>query len=283
MSVDQDAERLLLERKDRADLVTMATALGEKPPARAKKADIVELILRVTNVASNGSPTVEATASPAPSGRNRRTRADNGNGNGTTASAPGPVGVPDPVDVADATTDGSASERVDSTAERSEHPAVEQSSDADARDLDVEAQLPTAAALSTDIDPAPQSTPDVRPAVAAPSNESSVHLQQANGEATPQATPPRDGQDELDSSPTQPDGSRADQAADRRGQSGPDRAAQGNGRTGQGRPGAGQGNQNRGTQGSQGQGGPNQGTQGCQGQGGPNQGANSQGGQNQGG
>ena len=52
MSVDQDRERSMLERKDRADLVTMATALGEKPPARAKKADIVDLILRVTNVES---------------------------------------------------------------------------------------------------------------------------------------------------------------------------------------------------------------------------------------
>ena len=43
-------ERSMLERKDRAELVTMATALGEKPPARAKKADIVDLILRVTQV-----------------------------------------------------------------------------------------------------------------------------------------------------------------------------------------------------------------------------------------
>ncbi len=72
MSVDQDVERSMLERKDRADLVTMATALGEKPPARAKKADIVDLILRVTNVgpapaASEASPPGTAVDQPATS------------------------------------------------------------------------------------------------------------------------------------------------------------------------------------------------------------------------
>ena len=40
-----DLERSKLEGKDRAQLVTIATALGTKPPARAKKADIVTLIL----------------------------------------------------------------------------------------------------------------------------------------------------------------------------------------------------------------------------------------------
>jgi len=56
MAVDQDSERSMLERKERADLVAMATALGEKPPARAKKADVVELILRLTNVGTPAAP-----------------------------------------------------------------------------------------------------------------------------------------------------------------------------------------------------------------------------------
>ena len=47
MSVGQDFDPSLLERKDRSELVAIATSLGEKPPSRAKKADIVGLILRL--------------------------------------------------------------------------------------------------------------------------------------------------------------------------------------------------------------------------------------------
>lgn len=53
-----DLERSKLEGKDRAQLVTIATALGTKPPARAKKADIVDLILRLAGV--DEAPPVEA-------------------------------------------------------------------------------------------------------------------------------------------------------------------------------------------------------------------------------
>ena len=45
-----DLERTKLEGKDRTQLVTIATALGTKPPARAKKADIVDLILKLAGV-----------------------------------------------------------------------------------------------------------------------------------------------------------------------------------------------------------------------------------------
>ena len=49
MSVDSTAlERSALERKDRDELLTIAKALGGKPPARAKKADIVDLVLELT-------------------------------------------------------------------------------------------------------------------------------------------------------------------------------------------------------------------------------------------
>ncbi len=47
MSVGQEFDPSLLEGKDRSELATLAEALGEKPPARAKKADIVALILRL--------------------------------------------------------------------------------------------------------------------------------------------------------------------------------------------------------------------------------------------
>ncbi len=40
-----DLERSVLERKDRNELQTIATAMGAKPPSRARKAEIVDLIL----------------------------------------------------------------------------------------------------------------------------------------------------------------------------------------------------------------------------------------------
>ncbi len=56
MSVDSTTlERSALERKDRDELVTIAQALGGKPASRAKKADIVDLILELTGV-SAGEP-----------------------------------------------------------------------------------------------------------------------------------------------------------------------------------------------------------------------------------
>ena len=51
MSADtQELERSALERKDRDELHTIATALGGKPGSRAKKADIVDLILELAGV-----------------------------------------------------------------------------------------------------------------------------------------------------------------------------------------------------------------------------------------
>ncbi len=43
-------ERSTLERKDRAELATIAETLGRKPAARARKSDIVDLILELTGV-----------------------------------------------------------------------------------------------------------------------------------------------------------------------------------------------------------------------------------------
>src|SRR5262245_54665195 len=62
MSVEPSTlERSALERKDREELTTIAQALGAKPPSRARKADIVQLILELTGVepragASDGEP-----------------------------------------------------------------------------------------------------------------------------------------------------------------------------------------------------------------------------------
>ena len=52
MSVDtQQLERSALERKDRDELHTIAVALGGKPSSRARKAEIVDLILELAGVA----------------------------------------------------------------------------------------------------------------------------------------------------------------------------------------------------------------------------------------
>ena len=68
MSVDSTTlERSALERKDRDELVTIAKALGGKPPARAKKAAIVDLVLELTGVGGNGPAPEEAPeATPGP-------------------------------------------------------------------------------------------------------------------------------------------------------------------------------------------------------------------------
>jgi transcription termination factor Rho len=73
MSVDSTTlERSALERKDREELTTIAQALGAKPPSRARKAEIVQLILELTGVASSeGSGSEEG-------GKPKRARAGNG-------------------------------------------------------------------------------------------------------------------------------------------------------------------------------------------------------------
>jgi transcription termination factor Rho len=66
MSVGQEFDQSLLERKDRAELAAIATSLGEKPPSRAKKSDIVALIMRLVGAAADvpsspgGAGTTEA-------------------------------------------------------------------------------------------------------------------------------------------------------------------------------------------------------------------------------
>jgi transcription termination factor Rho len=62
MSVEPSTlERSALERKDREELTTIAQALGVKPPSRARKAEIVQLILELTGVETGAA----ADAAPA--------------------------------------------------------------------------------------------------------------------------------------------------------------------------------------------------------------------------
>ncbi|HEX4904283.1 MAG TPA: transcription termination factor Rho, partial [Acidimicrobiales bacterium] len=59
-------ERSVLERKERDELKTIVEALGAKAPARAKKADLVDLILTTAGVAPAPAPKAASAAKPAP-------------------------------------------------------------------------------------------------------------------------------------------------------------------------------------------------------------------------
>jgi len=73
MSVEPSAlERSALERKDREELVTIAQALGAKPPSRARKAEIIQLILELTGVEPAGEAS-GGRASSSRAGARRRT------------------------------------------------------------------------------------------------------------------------------------------------------------------------------------------------------------------
>ena len=56
MSLGQDFDPSLLDGKDRSELVTIATSLGQKPPARAKKGEIVALIMQLVGADHGEGP-----------------------------------------------------------------------------------------------------------------------------------------------------------------------------------------------------------------------------------
>jgi transcription termination factor Rho len=107
-------ERSVLERKERDELLTIAKALGAKPPARAKKADLVDLILTTAGI-TPGAAQDEAPAAPAPTtngrGRGRAAKPDD-------ASASEPVEAPEPEARDDADDDHGDDDRDDHDQDR---------------------------------------------------------------------------------------------------------------------------------------------------------------------
>ncbi len=55
MSVESQLERSVLEKKDRDELQSIATAMGGKPGSRARKAEIVDMILELAGVEAGGN------------------------------------------------------------------------------------------------------------------------------------------------------------------------------------------------------------------------------------
>jgi transcription termination factor Rho len=95
MSVEsQTLERSALERKDRDELHTIAVALGGKPGSRARKADIVDLILELAGVTDDASSVTDDANGEAATGGNgatetkpRRRRATKKDAEGEPAAA----------------------------------------------------------------------------------------------------------------------------------------------------------------------------------------------------
>jgi transcription termination factor Rho len=94
----QQLERSALERKDRDELHTIAVALGGKPASRARKADIVDLILELAGVTPAAAPADEPSEAPAPS----RAATARSNGRPAATSRTAAKSEPAPVDAAPA-------------------------------------------------------------------------------------------------------------------------------------------------------------------------------------
>ena len=97
MSVEPSTlERSALERKDREELTTIAQALGAKPPSRARKAEIVQLILELTGVeqpsgaGGAGDEHANGEASDAGAEASGEAAATNGGGDTDTDTDAGP-------------------------------------------------------------------------------------------------------------------------------------------------------------------------------------------------
>ena len=96
MSGEQQLERSVLEGKERDELHAIADALGTKPGSRAKKADLIDSILRATGVdVGNGAAPAAGAAGGSEPAKARRTRtprakvaAEPGDGEGLTEAEP---------------------------------------------------------------------------------------------------------------------------------------------------------------------------------------------------
>src|SRR5215210_7828842 len=83
-------ERSVLERKERDELQTIARAMGAEPGSRARKADLVDIILSKAGIATEPGPAANG-GSTSPTRRRRTTKADAPvNGSPTDEAAPAP-------------------------------------------------------------------------------------------------------------------------------------------------------------------------------------------------
>ncbi|MCC6438183.1 MAG: hypothetical protein IT196_24395, partial [Acidimicrobiales bacterium] len=95
MSVDaHELERGALKRKDREQLLTIASALGRKPPARARKDQIIELILELSGGPSSGSGSAGSGSAGSGGSSSSPSEAPAPAAKAETAAAPAPSSPP---------------------------------------------------------------------------------------------------------------------------------------------------------------------------------------------
>jgi len=95
-------ERSVLEAKERDELFAIADALGARPPARAKKADLITGILRATGIEPDAVPEPESEEKPRRARTRRGTPAADVADPSSSASEPGLNGSDEPSDEATA-------------------------------------------------------------------------------------------------------------------------------------------------------------------------------------
>jgi transcription termination factor Rho len=108
-------ERSTLERKDRAELATIAETLGRKPTSRAKKSEIVDLILELTGVTSNGGGLEPVAPSPSSARAASASEAGSVSGDAHRASSPSEVATAQPPTVSGETSTTPSSAETSST------------------------------------------------------------------------------------------------------------------------------------------------------------------------
>jgi len=153
MSVEPTTlERSALERKDRDELTTIAQALGAKPRPRARKAEIVQLILELTGVEPGDAAPEGGASVSEPSAVN-----PSGGSDASAASSPG-AGTPKVDGVEPATQVDSVAPSAEVTGVVGSDAAVTSPSEPSAPTPDV-ASAPSEATGGSDAAPASEATP----------------------------------------------------------------------------------------------------------------------------
>ena len=125
-------ERSVLERKERDELQTIARAMGAEPGSRARKADLVDIILSKAGIATDSGAAANG-GSTTPARRRRTTKSDeNGNGATKDAAAPAPEAADEPAatpveEAEDPSANGSGGTKVEDASTTEPVAAVESS------------------------------------------------------------------------------------------------------------------------------------------------------------
>jgi len=151
-------ERSVLERKERDELQTIARAMGAEPGSRARKADLVDIILSKAGIATDPAPATNG-GSASPTRRRRTPKADAPvNGSPTDEAAP----AADPEAASEAVPEAVADASAEVTREEpaAEAPSSNGNGRSGAKVEDASTTEPVAAVESTTTEPEAPSAPE---------------------------------------------------------------------------------------------------------------------------